>query len=177
MAQPPDRFIGIIRSLRADDLAAVEGILQFWVRDSPSGAPVSEEIAEFLARMFRSLTDKCEYRYLVALTVDDAIIGVVGMHPPTPEMRPFAATERPAEMINTYVDPRYRKGYGVGTALVRELERLAREHGYSELVVSSGPRYRHSGWGFYDKIGYQRRGMAWHLYGTGEHAPVWGKIL
>lgn len=176
MKSRPDRFSGTIRPLRQDDLPAVERILQIWVRDSPSSAPVAAEIAEFLARMSGSVTEERGYRYLVAATKEATIIGVVGMQPPSPEMVPFASTERPVEMINTYVHSRQR-GHGVGTALVRELERLAREHGYSEMIVNSGPRYRDSGWKFYDKLGYERRGMACDLYGDGAHAPVWSKQL
>lgn len=126
--------------------------------------------------MAASLHQDRRYQYLVAATDGKEIVGVVGMRPPTPDMLRFASMEQPIEMINTYVDSRYR-GYGVGAALVRELEQLAQEHGYSEIIVNSGPRYRHSGWKFYDKLGYERRGIAWDLYGEGAHAPVWCKIL
>jgi ribosomal protein S18 acetylase RimI-like enzyme len=177
MKRWPNVANGSIRPLRADDLRAVEKILQVWVRDSPSSTPVAAEIGGFLASMSRSLTEERGFRYLVAVTEKEAIIGVAGMRPPSPEIRPFASTERPVEMINTYVDSLHRNGYGVGTALVRELERLARNQGYQEVIVNSGPRYRDSGWKFYDKLGYERRGMAWDLYGDGEHARVWSKVL
>jgi ribosomal protein S18 acetylase RimI-like enzyme len=179
MERRPERFSGIVRPLRAADLPAVERILQTWVRDSLSGAPVAAEIAEFLARMSGSLIEERVYRYLVAVEVAkvEGTIGVVGMRPANPEMLPFAATERPVELINIYIDSRHRKGRGVGTALVRELERRAREQGYGEVIVNSGPRYRDSGWEFFDKLGYERRGMARDLYGQGKHARVWSKIL
>ena len=170
-------FAGSVRPLRAADLPSIERILELWVRDSPSSPPLSAEIEEHLSRMSSSLSEDRGYKYLVAATADEEIIGVVGMRPPTSEMLPFASTERPAEMINAYVDTRHRKGRGVGTALVRGLERLALECGYSEMILNSGPRYRHSGWEFFDKLGYERRDLARDLYGEGEHAPVWSKIL
>lgn len=168
---------GTVRPLQAADLPSVERILQIWVRDSPSSPPLTAEIAGHLARMSTSLIEDSGYRYLVAVTEDEEIIGVVGMRPPSPEVLRFVATERPVEMINAYVDTRHRKGRGVGTALVRELERLARECGHAEMVLNSGPRYRISGWEFFDKLGYERRGLARNLYGEGDHAPVWSKIL
>ena len=127
--------------------------------------------------MSTSLIEDSGYRYLVAVTEDGEIIGVVGMRPPSPEVLQFVSTDRPVEMINAYVDTGHRKGRGVGTALVRELERLARECGYGEMILNSGPRYRNSGWEFFDRLGYERRGLARDLYGEGDHAPVWSKIL
>lgn len=177
MERRPSRFTGTIRSLQAADLPAVERILQIWVRDSPSSPPLGDEIARILARMSGSLSEERGVRYLVAATEDEQIMGVVGMRPPNPEMLQFVSTDRPVEMINAYVDTRHRKGRGVGTALVRELERLARELGYTEMLLNSGPRYRHSGWEFFDKLSYERRGLARDLYGEGQHAPVWSKIL
>ena len=177
MERRPERFSGIVRPLRAEDLPAVERILQTWVRDSPSSAPVAAEIAEFLARMSGSLVDERVYRYLVAVAEDESTIGVVGTRPASPEMLPFAATERPVELINIYIDARHRKSQGVGTALVRELERRAREQGYREMILNSGPRYRDSGWEFFDRLRYERRGVARDLYGQGKHARVWSKIL
>lgn len=170
-------FTGTIRPLRAADLSSIERILQLWVRDSPSGPPLSAEIEEHLSRMSSSLSESSGYRYLVAATEDEEILGVVGMRSLSPAMLQFVLTERPVEMINAYVDTRHRKGRGVGTALVSELERLARECGYSEMILNSGPRYRQSGWEFFDKLGYERRGLARDLYGEGEHAPVWSKVL
>jgi ribosomal protein S18 acetylase RimI-like enzyme len=172
-------FTGTIRRLRAQDLSSVERILRIWVRDSPSSPPLANEVNEHLALMTGSLVEDRGYRYLVAVTDDDEeIVGVVGMRPPSREMQRFAITHRPVEMINAYVDTNQRNGRGVGTALVRELEHLARESGYSEMILNSGPRYSRTGWGFFDSLdGYDRRGLARNLYGKGGHAPVWSRIL
>lgn len=177
MARQFTELAGTVRPLQAADLPSVERILQIWVRDSPSSPPLAAEIAVHLARMSTSLIENSGHRYLVAVTEDGEIIGVVGMRPPSPEMLRFVSTDQPVEMINAYVDTSHRKGRGVGTALVRELERLAQECGYSEMLLNSGPRYRDSGWEFFDKLGYERRGLARDLYGEGDHAPVWSKIL
>lgn len=127
--------------------------------------------------MSSSLAKGSEFQYLVAVTSDGEIVGLVGMRPPGPEMLAFAVTEKPAEMINAYVDPRHRKGGGIGSFLVQELERLARAGGFTEMILNSGPRYRQSGWEFFDRMGYQRRGLTLNLYGKGLHAPVWSKVL
>ena len=67
---------------------------------------------------------------------------------------------------------------GVGSALVARLEDEARWRGYTEIVFNSGPRYKDTAWGFYDKLpGYSRVGVAEKLYGEGGDAPVWSKVL
>jgi ribosomal protein S18 acetylase RimI-like enzyme len=170
-------FDGTVRQLRAADLIPVERILSLWVRESPSSPPLATEIDGYLALMSSSLAENTGYRYLVA-TAEEFVVGVVGMRPPCREMHPFVMTDRPVEMINAYVETRLRQGRGVGTALVRELERLARACGYREMVLNSGPRYRGSGWKFFDRLkDYERRGAVMDLYGPGGHAPVWGKLL
>ena len=171
-------FPGTVRPLRAADLTSVERILRIWVRDSPGSPPLDAEVGRHLTLMAASLVEERGYRYLVAATEAEGIVGVIGMRPPSGEMLRFAGTSRPVELINIYVDTQHRRGRGTGTALVRELERLARESGYSEMFVNSGPRYRQTGWEFFDRLGdYERRGLARNLYGEGEDAPVWSKLL
>lgn len=84
--------------------------------------------------------------------------------------------DNPCELINAYVDPRAR-GEGLGRLLVHGLIALAREHSYDEILVSSGRRYRETGWTFYDKVFGERRGVHPERYGKGRDAPVWGMKL
>lgn len=171
-------FGGAVRRLREADLPQVQRILGLWVRESPSSPPLHAEIAFHLERMSRSLTGDRDCVFLVATAEDERVIGVVGMQPTDPEMMAFARTERPVEMINAYIEPQRRDGFGVGTTLIQELETVALAQGYKEIVLNSGPRYQGSGWGFFDKLeGYERRGVAKGLYGQGLDAPVWSKIL
>ena len=92
-------------------------------------------------------------------------------------MGTFALTGTPTELINAFVRPDVRGGGGVGTALVSGLEKTARNLGKQEILLNSGPRYSESGWGFYDKIGFDRVGVIVEYYGEGGNAQVWRKSL
>ena len=114
--------------------------------------------------------------YLVAEAVGEEVIGVIGFRQPDERLLEFTSTPKPTELVNAYVAKEHRKGKGVGRALVAELEIQAKSHGHTEVVLNSGPRYKDTGWGFYDKLdGYQRVGVAKEYYGKGGDAPVWTK--
>jgi len=49
-------------------------------------------------------------------------------------------------------------GRGVGTALVRQVERSGRERGASEIFINSGVQ-RESARRFYERLGYQVTGV------------------
>jgi GNAT superfamily N-acetyltransferase len=100
----------------------------------------------------------------------------MGLKLPDETMRGFARTNRPIEVINAFVYPPYR-GTGVGTLLLRHVEDAARQNGFTEIVVNSGPRYRETGWPFWIKRYGSAIGKADDYYGPGIHAPVWRKIL
>ena len=165
-------FGGHIRSFEPADLPAVREIMIVWVRDRDTGRPLPDEVETNLREMVKSLRGKSGRKYLVA---EDAgqVLGVIGYKSPDTVMRSFAKTQNPAELINAYVRQDLRGGGGVGTALVRALENAAQESGFSEIILNSGPRYEKTGWGFYDKIGYERCGVAKNYYGRGGNAQVW----
>ena len=103
----------------------------------------------------------------------------MGVRPPDERMLPFAQTDNPLELVNAYVSRKRRK-QGVGTALIKKLEEFALAQGATEIFLNSGPRYRKSGWEFYDKVGYKRVALAEGYYQDEEgsyDAPVWSKVL
>lgn len=172
------QFDGLIRTLVKEDIPALRPILATWIKDRQTGEPLPDEVEEDLQIMADSNTSIGDRNYLVAVDTNGEITGVIGFKDPDPRMLKFAKTEYPAELVNAYVKSDQRKGKGVGRALVSALEKLARETGYTEIILNSGPRYKDSGWGFYDKLeGYQRIGVSHEHYGEGGDAPVWEKQL
>lgn len=171
-------FPGIIRLLRTEDIPQLKPILETWIRDRETQEPLPDEVASLMDAMGKSIDGENDRVYLVAQAPDDQVVGVVGFKNPDATMLSFAKTHNPAELINAYVAEDQRGGKGVGTALVRGLETEARSRGYTEIILNSGPRYKNTGWGFYDRLsGYERLGVAEKMYGEGGDAPVWGKAL
>lgn len=172
------KFNGIVRTLQREDILQLKPILETWIRNMATHEIISEEVEEDLAFLEGSLDGSNGRQYLVAQTHEGKLVGVIGLSPLKEPLRQFATTERPVELVNAYVDRNYRKGQGVGTALVRALRERAKEHGFTEILLDSGPRYRLTGWGFWDKQpGFRRVGVARDLYGTGNDAPVWQRLL
>lgn len=173
----PDRpkFNGIVRPLKREDLPYLRRILEMWVRWQ--GELLPEEVEDDMNQLRESLKGG-NSRYLVAETLDGRVVGMMGLVPePKPEVKQHATTERPVELVRAYVDQDFRGGQGVGTALIRGIEKLAKSQGATEILLDSGPRYKESGHGFYDKQGYQRIGVNKDFYGEGGDAVVWQKLL
>ncbi len=175
-------FKGTVRDLKRGDLPFLKPILETWIKDRETGEPIPEEVEEDLQIMADSIDHKNDRTYVVAENSDGEVIGIAGFKTPDPRMIPFTQTPNPAELINAYVKSDERKGRGVGRALVAKLEEEARANGYTEIILNSGPRYKDTGWPFYDKLvndidRYKRVGVAVGYYGEGGDAPIWRKIL
>lgn len=100
----------------------------------------------------------------------------MGLQVPGETMRAFASSANPAEIINAYVSASQR-GRGIGSALLRGMEQTAKDEGYSELIVNSGPRYQLSGWPFWQRMYGEPVALAEDYYGPRFHAAVWRKSL
>lgn len=171
-------FDGIVRPLIREDLAPLKPILETWVRDPKSGEILSREVMDDLLSMSDSLNGRNSMEYLVAQNLSGRVIGMMGLSDPKDVLIQFATTSNPLELVNAYIDKNHRAGQGVGTALVNRLIEKAIEKGSIELLLDSGPRYKETGWGFWDKQpGFRRVGIAEGLYGPGNDAPVWQKLL
>ena len=173
-------FSGIVRLLESKDLVDLKPVLEEWIKDRDTGNPLPTEVEKNLQVMSASIGGGTDYTYFVATQVDGKAIGVIGMRPPEEKMMAldFLKTDKPVELINAYVSSFHRAGKGVGSSLVRKLEGEAIQRGFTEVVLNSGPRYKATGWGFYDKQpGYNRVGVAISYYGPGGDAPVWKKSL
>lgn len=170
-------FEGIIRPLKIEDLDQLRPILERWIRDPKSNEVIEEEVEEDLQTMRDVLEGKLDAIFFVAeRNSDKRVVGVAGMRDPRPTVAQFLSeNSRPRELINMYTAEREK---GVGSAVISVVEQYARDNGYTEIVLDSGPRFEKTGWGFYDKReGYERVGIAKDRYGVGSDAPVWKKIL
>lgn len=169
----------IVRRFRRDDVKALRPILSAWIKDRDTGEFLPDEVEEDLQIMLDSIYGRADRTYLVAEVFGrNEVVGVIGLKKPGKEMLKFTTTRKPYELVNAYVKPQERGGRGVGRALVKGLEETAKELGATEIVLNSGPRYKDTGWGFYDKQeGYSRVGVARNYYGEGGDAPVWRKEL
>lgn len=191
------RFGGGVRALTLPDVEKLRPILEQWIRNPEKTAPRLEDIDKTQETMRASLRGENSREYMVA-TENNKVVGVMGLKVPSPEepndgqkMLAFAMTDKPVEFINAYVDTSNRLGKGVGSALFKALEVRAREKGFKEILVNSGPNFKDSGWPFWDGImGPNLRdkslppdklvnnvGFAKDMYGPGRNAPVWRKIL
>ena len=175
---PEHSFFGEARLLREGDIDQLKHILESWIKDRETQEPLPKEVSGIMDEMQKSLRGENDRTYLVAEAGSGEIVGTIGLKKPEARTRGFAKTQNPAELINAYVAVDQRRGKGVGRALVQGLEAEARRQEYTEIVLNSGPRYKDTGWGFYDRLpNYERVGVAQDLYGKGIDAPVWSKTL
>jgi len=163
--------------LETGDVEPLRPILETWIRSRDSGELLSGEVEEVLQFVRDSVEGRNNRTYLVAKSPSGEVLGMIGFKEPEGRMKEFSETGNAVELVNAYVAKEYR-GEGVGRALVGKLEEEARARGYKEVVLNSGPRYRDTGWGFYDKLeGYERVGVIEKMYGEGGDAVVWRKVL
>ncbi|HUQ39531.1 MAG TPA: GNAT family N-acetyltransferase [Acidimicrobiales bacterium] len=131
----------VVRDMRSDDVDAVVAILRSWVQ-----APWMEEAFPALRASAEAVTDQ---RFVVAESVPDgAVVGVMGLMWGDIDPELLDGTEATAELVRAYVaDP--TRGTGVGTALADHLEGVAREMGFTRLVIESGSIHRETGYPFW----------------------------
>lgn len=75
--------------------------------------------------------------FLVAVTEEASVVGSVGIVPYDGRIQLIEGRypeQSAAEIVKCYVDPAYRR-YGIGSLLVKELERVVREMPYTTLYL------------------------------------------
>ncbi len=175
---PKERvFEGSIRPLLEADLIHIRPILETWIRFPViTGELIEEEVREVLREMKKSLATPNNKKFLVAISPDGTVAGVMGYQPLRDEMHRFAQTDKSGEIINANVLNQQR-GTGIGSALVQAIGESAKKDGFKEILLNSGPRYKDTAWEFYNKHFGQPVGELKDFYGPGFSAPVWRKVL
>lgn len=170
-----EKFVVQIRPLQEEDIAALREILEHWLQDD--GVVAQSEVEEDIETLRESLQSDSNKHMLVAQTADGRVVGMMGLSErPKPPLLRYVKTDNPGELIIAYVHPEFRRGKGVGTALINAVQALALSKEKKEILLESGPRNVETGYPFYDRQpGFRRRGVLRNFYGAGAHSMVWGK--
>ena len=166
-----------IREVSPEDLADLRPILEEWVRNPETQQVIAQEVEDDLTLIGKIASGEDPARKYYVATENGKVVGGMGFQTDIDEqVADYAQTDSVVEVINAYVSGELRQA-GVGRALIARIEREARALGYFELLVNSGPRYRESGWGFYDRVIGEKLGFIANYYGEGFDAAVWGEQL
>lgn len=174
-SQEREKFNGVIRPLQEGDIPALKQISEHWLQDF--GVVARDEVEGDMKTLRESLEEDSDKKMFVAETPDGKVVGMMGvkLHPKDELLR-FAKTDNPSELIVAYVHPDYRKGQGIGTALITQCQEFARSQGKKEILLESGPRNLDTGYPFYDRQpGFQRVGKIKDFYGPRLDTVVWQK--
>jgi hypothetical protein len=177
----------LVRPLIHSDIDALAPILRQHIRDLHSGEIVESEVAAVMACMAGAPDASGRQRtYLVACAshqADQPLACMAWAAPDALMMQHFAAAgstqeqlRTSVELLNAFVTSSRLGGQGVGRTLLAALCQQAIAAGATQLLVNSGPRYRHS-WGFYDRVCDSSHGFIDNFYGPGRHAKTWKKVL
>jgi len=144
-----------IRPMDNKDIKAVSKILSDWLTKEEVDH-YTKSIQEIVSDSFS--TPKFNSHYYVAIYGED-IVGVAGFRIPNPKLLKFATTKTPAELCMLYVAKEHRGGKSVGTVLLDHILDQVKDKKYTELIVRSAEKFTNTGWGFYDKKGFNRIGQ------------------
>ena len=158
-----------IREATTGDLDAIGEMLR--ERVDASAGRVAAEVDNTISLIRYSLRSETVRRFFVAVVPDGRIVGMAGLQADgiAPEL--ITDGERPIEAVMVHVRPLHRRR-GVGQALLAEIEKSARELGYTTLLVVSGSRNR-DGYPFWVERYGQPSRCDTNYFGSGEERTVW----
>ncbi|MEI8143389.1 MAG: GNAT family N-acetyltransferase [Candidatus Berkelbacteria bacterium] len=148
------------RNIEQSDLSSVRQLLTDWISDD---IEIDERVDEISQK---------PQNFFVAIE-NESVVGIMGFKPLDEKIIQFASNPNESiEIVSAFVS-RAEKRKGTGKSLVAAIESEARRLHFKEILIWSGPRYRETGWAFYDNLsGYERVGFV-----DNEDFPVWKKEL
>jgi GNAT superfamily N-acetyltransferase len=166
----------LIRALTAPDVPAVRQIIEEWLTDPESGILLASEVAHRVGLIQEAVATLVEPWYFVAEDPEDAILGVIGLKADHIATELYSRSETPVEIVTAYVR-RASRGEGVGRALTETVEQVARQRGFSTLLVVSGSRNRESGYPFWQARYGDPMRVDQDYFGPGAERVVWRSQL
>lgn len=152
-----------------EDLNTIDKILSQWTE--------KEEVSKYRERIRDEIKGRAKWKQQFWLAKEDGqVLGVSGLADPLPKLMPLAKTAAPKEIKILYVN-REDQHRGVGRKLISFLEEESKRSGCTELLVRSAKRYKDTAWGFYEKIGYEKRGTVESGGSNPKEMSVFGKVL
>jgi phosphinothricin acetyltransferase len=139
-----------LRSATAGDLEAIRRIYNEGIEDRVATLDEDPKTADDIAAWWAQHTE----RYAVVVAENDAgdVVGWASLNPYS-----HRCAYRGVADLSVYV-ARSARGTGVGTALLRALERRAKEHAFHKIVLFT-LSCNASGQGLYRKLGYRHVGV------------------
>lgn len=164
-----------VRPFHGDDVNNITQFLSRLVVDPDTGGTSSDEVARYAINMLQSFKGETSRRYLVAETHWRLPVGVIGLQPVSEMIRHYCMRVSAREIVNFYVDPHFQNE-GIGSKLLKILERTLVADGCDEAVLCSTPRYAQS-WPIYEHAGFELRGTIEMIHNKQVGARVYGKEL
>ena len=142
-----------VKPLTKKDLNVVSNILLDWL---------SKEETDYYVKAIRGIVSDSsnptlDSHYYIAL-LGGEIVGVAGFRELNPKLFKFAFTKKPAELCMLYVSKKHYRKQGIGTTLLNFVITQVKKRNYKELMVRSAEKFIDTGWGFYDRMGFDRVG-------------------
>jgi len=138
-----------VRSADQDDLDAIRRIYNQGIEDRVATLDEEPKDADDMTAWWAEHDGR--YAVLAATDPDDRIVGWASLNPYS-----HRCAYRGVADLSVYVE-RAARGTGVGSLLLRELERRAKEYGFHKIVLLTFS-FNAQGQGLYRKLGYREVG-------------------
>lgn len=95
--------------------------------------------------------------FFAVLDKNKKVVGIGGIRDAEPRL--VELSDKEACEVNLLFVLREERRHGIGGIMINHILNLAIENKYSCILGKSSPRFRESGWPFYEKNGLERIGM------------------
>ncbi|MFS8130483.1 MAG: hypothetical protein ACMG57_00745 [Candidatus Dojkabacteria bacterium] len=128
----PEGFKGKVSLLTKDDMFILPPFLFTNFIDNESGYPAPGLVQRLLNDISDSLKDINDNKFLIA-KVGSVIVGFIGLRVPSEELKYYAVTINPCELIIPLASGKFKT---MPICLLMNFMKLAKEEGYTEVLLN-----------------------------------------